>query len=117
MENDETKRKATAAVGLPQTKPAMAKEAHPAKNPILHGQAEQAALEAYLAASPTDQRRRMKLMDRAAARVFKAAGTPRELANFYASSVTALVLQRMSVQEGATGQGPGLAGKPTLGNG
>jgi hypothetical protein len=36
----------------------------------------------------------MKLMDRAAAGVFKAAGTPRDVAAFYAVAVTALVLER-----------------------
>ena len=95
----------------------MPKELHPAKNPILHARAEQAALEAYLVASPTNEPRRMKLMDRAAARVFKAAGTPRELANFYAFSVTSLVLQRMIAEDGDAERRPELAKHRVLGTG
>jgi hypothetical protein len=70
-------------------------DVNPVTNPALHARAERAALEAYLAATATTAARRMKLMDRAAARTFKAAGTPRDVATFYAASVTALVVERM----------------------
>lgn len=69
---------------------------HPAANPELHGRAEQAALEAYLAADDsTPPQRLMRIMDRAAAKSFKAAGVPNDIAVFYASCVTSLVLERM----------------------
>ena len=70
-------------------------ELNPAANMTLHARAERAALEMYLAATATTRARRMKLMDRAAAEVFKSAGTPPEVASFYAIAVTALVLERL----------------------
>jgi hypothetical protein len=73
----------------------MQDEVNPAANTALHVQAERAAFEAYLAATATTANRRMKLMDRAAAKVFKEAGTPREVAVFYAEAVTMLVLERL----------------------
>ena len=73
----------------------MKDEVNPVVNMALHARAECAALEAYVAATATTGARRMKLMDRAAARVFKAAGTPRDVAAFYAEAVTALVLERL----------------------
>jgi hypothetical protein len=70
--------------------------ADPVANHALHERAEQAALSAYLSGGtggdPT------KLMDRAAAKVFRAAGTPREVATFYAACVTELVLTRLRHQ-------------------
>jgi hypothetical protein len=70
----------------------------PIANYALHEQAEKAALAAYLTAGiGVDPTRRM---DRAAAKVFRDAGTPREAATFYAGCVTALVLERIHHQSG-----------------
>ena len=73
----------------------MKDEVNPVVNRALHARAERSALEAYHAATATTGARRMKMMDRAAAGVFKAAGTPRDAALFYAEAVTALVLERL----------------------
>ena len=70
-------------------------EVNPVVNMALHAKAERAALEAYLSATATTQSKRVKLMDRAAAGIFRAAGTPRDVAAFYAEAVTALVLERL----------------------
>jgi hypothetical protein len=78
-------------------------EVNPVANPTLHARAERAAVGAYLAATATTGARRMQLMDRAAAGVFKAAGTPRDVAAFYAVAVTALVLERLRNAERVAG--------------
>jgi hypothetical protein len=70
-------------------------EVNPAVNKALHAKAERAALETYLAATATTPERRITLMDRAAAKIFRHAGTPSDLAAFYAVAVTALVLERL----------------------
>ncbi len=74
---------------------------NPANNRELHLKAERAALEAYLAATSTTAARRAKLMDRAAAGVFKAAGTPREAVGLFSAAVTALVLERLRGKDDA----------------
>jgi hypothetical protein len=71
--------------------------ADPIANYALHEQAEKAALSAYLTAGASDP---TKSMDRAAAKVFRAAGTPRQAADFYAGCVTSLVLERIFHQIG-----------------
>jgi hypothetical protein len=72
--------------------------ADPIANHALHEQAEKAAFAACLTAGVgVDPTRRM---DRAAAKVFRAAGTPRESAAFYAECVTSLVLERLFNQGG-----------------
>jgi hypothetical protein len=84
----------------------MKKEANPVTNRALQLRAEQAALEAYHAAKAVTARQRAKLMDRAATRVFKAAGTPRDAAEFYSVAVTALVLARINPDRSGAGASP-----------
>lgn len=69
---------------------------HPITNPELHAKAERAALEAYLLAPLATPRDRMKLMDRAARKVFIAHGTPRDVANFFCGIISGLVLERLN---------------------
>jgi hypothetical protein len=77
--------------------PLRKKEVHPVTDPVLHAQAERAALAAYEAANAAKEtpERRMRLMDKAGRDVFKKAGVVRDVANFYAACVTALVLERI----------------------
>jgi hypothetical protein len=74
-------------------------EVNPAVNMTLHAKAEQAALVAYLAASRETPRKRMQLMDRAAKATFRAAGTPRDVADLFGEAVTCLVLERLHHQK------------------
>jgi hypothetical protein len=76
-------------------------EVNPVVNMALHARAERAALEAYLSATATAPSRRVRLMDLAAAGAFRAAGTPRDVAAFYAEAVTALVLERLQNEKNA----------------
>lgn len=70
----------------------------PIANRALHEQAEKAAFAAYLTVRPG--RDPTRPMDRAAAKVFRAAGAPRMAAAFFAECVTALVLERLFHQIG-----------------
>jgi hypothetical protein len=73
----------------------MKDEVNPAVNHALHAKAERAAVEAWLAAASTTPARRAKLMDRAALRVFKAAGTPADVAALFSMSIACTVLERL----------------------
>ena len=68
---------------------------NPVMNHDLYAQAERAALAAFSSAAKESPRRRMKLMDRAAAAVFRQAGTPADAAELFACAITADILERV----------------------
>ena len=72
----------------------MKDEVNPVVNHALHAKAERAAVEAWLAATSTTPERRGRLMERAAARVFRAAGTPADVAALFSVSIACTVLER-----------------------
>ena len=74
------------------------REVHPLTEPALYARAEQMAAAAFQAANLARDtpRRRIKRMDEAASAVFAAAGVARNIADFYASAVTADVLERLT---------------------
>lgn len=72
---------------------AMKDEVNPAVNGELHLRAERAALAAFTTAAEESPERRAKLMEKAAAAVFRKAGTPRDAARLYAMSITAVILE------------------------
>jgi hypothetical protein len=74
------------------------REVHPLTEPALYARAEQMAAAAFQAANVARDtpRRRIKRMDEAASAVFAAAGVAREIADFYATAVTADVLERLT---------------------
>jgi hypothetical protein len=74
------------------------REVHPLTEPALFARAEQMAAAAFQAAdlARDTPRRRIKRMDEAASAVFAAGGVARNIADFYATAVTADVLERLT---------------------
>jgi hypothetical protein len=67
---------------------------HPLLNHALYAQAERAALAVFSSTAGVPYARRMRLMDKAAAAVFRRAGTRTDVAGLYACSITADILER-----------------------